>query len=177
MGVKSNDFSMSFGSGLVTNCQITGGIVSGDNKSDGASITTNSDTELVFNVKCDRSGQSSVATDWNNALDNSSVHMNSYQLIGHNGSVPDKLNFYIPISMDIDGQPYDLLLGQGNYGVNHNWWLGSLNMYTVVQGKVGVNLLGISFLMHKSSGLKLLPSVNTDAFNSTSSMTLTNLYN
>lgn len=175
MGTSSNKFTMTFASGLITDCKIAGDIVAGSSETGTASVDTPNKSTLEFEINADRKGQSSVADSWNAALANSPVHMNSYQLVGHNGSIPEKLNFYVPISMVIDGQPYDLLLGQGHYGSNNNWWLGSLNMYTVVQAKVGVNLLGMSFLMHKESGFKLLPSVNLNAFNSTNSMTVTNL--
>lgn len=51
------------------------------------------------------------------------------------GSAPDKLNFAVrgTLTLELAGQANpivceDVLIGQGHFGVNNNWWMGGPNM-------------------------------------------------
>lgn len=50
------------------------------------------------------------------------------------GSAPDKLNFAVlgTLTLELTGQPQivceDVLIAQGHFGANNNWWMGGKNM-------------------------------------------------
>ena len=86
--------------------------------------------------------------------------MDSYQWLGSNSGLPDKLNFYATFNTTIDGLVYDLYLGQGHYGTTNNWWIGSMNLWAFQQATVGpISFVDICLLMQKKNKHSLLPEM------------------
>jgi hypothetical protein len=84
----------------------------------------------VIVVNAGRSGSKEVAT-WfmENVASGQTLACDS------KGSAPDKLNFAVrgTLTLQLVGQASpivceDVLIGQGHFGVNNNWWMGGPNM-------------------------------------------------
>ncbi len=83
----------------------------------------------VIVVNAGRSGSKEVAT-W--FMGN--VGSGQTLVCDSKGSAPDKLNFAVlgTLTLQLAGQSpivcEDILIGQGHFGVNNNWWMGGKNM-------------------------------------------------
>ena len=83
-----------------------------------------SGNKFTISFLCDRSGSSSVATNFNNACGGAS---HEYAPSG-GGGTPGSLNFYfglVSVFNTAQGQgTTTIYLGQGNYSLTNNWWIG-----------------------------------------------------
>jgi len=72
------------------------------------------------------------------------------------GSAPDKLNFAVlgTMTLQLAGQSpivcEDIVIGQGHFGVNNNWWMGGKNM-----SGAHVSLTGLTVQKCKQKGTLL----------------------
>jgi hypothetical protein len=125
MGADKNTFTINFGNQITSmsfsyNNDIR--YTSGEDF-DGVTVSNNSD-DVVITVEVDRKASSSPATWFKEQLDNEADHMITD---APGDDMPGELNFAFSGVLTVNGVPYTVCLGQGNYGLTNNWWFGSLS--------------------------------------------------
>jgi len=86
----------------------------------GGLITSESEGSCTIDARAGRKGSSGPAQ-W--FKDRASVAMSAS---GSWGAWPNNLNFAFDGILIIDGNSYQLVVGQGNDGVHNNWWIGGI---------------------------------------------------
>lgn len=163
--------------GLITGDVTVGALYAGKYQGTVAVNTTTEDTTttVAFTVDVKTENQKDVAEHWNDALASNPLHMDSHQAVGHNTQVPDKLKFYFPVTMTIGGAEFNILLGQGQYGITNNWWIGSMQMASVAAVNIGpVSFFGGTVLI-QSIKKHRLPTVNLVTFQDSYNINIANI--
>lgn len=81
--------------------------------------------KLTIKLDVGKSGNTDVATWYNNFVNNDSLHMVHTD---GGGRTPDKLNFALKGWLAIGDVEYHVCFGQGHYGSNNNWHLCSMDI-------------------------------------------------
>ena len=86
---------------------------------------TKSSKKLVINIFCGRNKSQEPATWFSESVDN-----NTGKILGidTNTASPNELNFAIKGQLLVNGDTYNITLGQGTQGTTNNWWITSNSM-------------------------------------------------
>lgn len=91
---------------------------------------TGATNQITINVEIDREADAEPANWFKNALNNDASH--AFTNTGVGDDLPTELNFAFSGTLTVTCAAgtfsYTVYIGQGNYGLTNNWWVGSLDI-------------------------------------------------
>ena len=152
----ANEASIQYGNNNVTDNKVslisTSGLVTGFSYNNDLQVSpgqiqtgVNWDDSDLSNITIDaqasRSNSTTVADWFNGALGGTPLHMYTNPIIFAGDQMPEELNMAFSIQLQMQGsQNYQIYLGQGNAGLNNNWWFGSMDLLSLHKTLVGTNI-------------------------------------
>jgi hypothetical protein len=85
------------------------------------------ESQWTITLSADRKASTGVADSFNRV---SGGQNHEYAPSG-GGGIPEEMNFYFQIDMTLGASRVRLQLGQGNYGLRNNWWMGGNHVLNV----------------------------------------------